>query len=71
MGLIKGFWIIVDLGKNVSYQVAWQEYSTIGIFFSSKYSTNYEQRSQYCGTLSVVQVLFSRVLSNIVNEFFR
>lgn len=50
MGLIKGFWIIVDLGKNVSYQVAWQEYSTIGIFFSSKYSTNYEQRSQYCGT---------------------
>lgn len=33
MGLIKGFWIIVDLGKNVSYQVAWQEYLTIGIFF--------------------------------------
>lgn len=50
MGLIKGFWIIVDLGKKRFVSSSMTGIFDNRDFFSSKYSTNYEQRSQYCGT---------------------
>lgn len=71
MGLIKGFRIIVYLWEK-TFRIKQHDRNIQQqdrVFFSSKYSTNYEQRSRILWNLRRCLVLFSRMLSNIVNEF--